>query len=123
MKLGAITPVLRSFDAAKAREFYVDFLGFGVDWEHRFDADAPLFMQVSRDGCVLWLSEHHGDATPGARVVIETSGVDAWCAQLVARNYRNCRPAVEPTPWGSRDMKVLDPSGNALVFSEREPQS
>ena len=25
-------PILRSFDEAKAREFYVDYLGFKVDW-------------------------------------------------------------------------------------------
>jgi len=55
-------PILRIFDEAKAREFYVDFLGFTVDWEHRFNDDAPLYMQVSRDGCVLHLSEHYGDA-------------------------------------------------------------
>ena len=36
-KLGRITPILRIFDEAKAREFYVDFLGFKVDWEHRFE--------------------------------------------------------------------------------------
>ena len=29
------TPVLRTFDEAKAREFYFGFLGFQVDWEHR----------------------------------------------------------------------------------------
>ena len=30
-------PVLRSFDVPKAREFYLDYLGFGTDWEHRFE--------------------------------------------------------------------------------------
>ena len=50
----------------RAREFYVGFLGFTVDWEHRFDPDASLYLQVSRDGCVLHLSGHHGDATPGS---------------------------------------------------------
>ena len=30
MSLSTITPVLRIFDEAKAREFYVDFLGFSV---------------------------------------------------------------------------------------------
>lgn len=29
--------LLRIFDVAKAKEFYVGFLGFTVDWEHRFD--------------------------------------------------------------------------------------
>ena len=28
----ATIPILRSFDEAKAREFYVDWLGFAVDW-------------------------------------------------------------------------------------------
>jgi hypothetical protein len=27
-------PILRIFDIAKALEFYLDYLGFKVDWEH-----------------------------------------------------------------------------------------
>jgi catechol 2,3-dioxygenase-like lactoylglutathione lyase family enzyme len=42
-------PLLRIFDVAKACEFYVEYLGFRVDWEHRFEPTAPLYMQVSRD--------------------------------------------------------------------------
>lgn len=30
-------PIFRIFDVAKAKEFYVGFLGFQVDGEHRFD--------------------------------------------------------------------------------------
>jgi hypothetical protein len=33
-------------------------------------------MQVSRDGCVLHLSEHYGDATPGATVFVRVSGLE-----------------------------------------------
>ena len=77
MGFGKITPILRIFDEAKALEFYVDFLGFSVDWQHRFEADYPLYLQVSRDGCVLHLSEHHGDASPGAALRIETDALDA----------------------------------------------
>lgn len=40
-------PVLRIFSVEKAREFYLDYLGFQVDFEHRFDERAPLFMQIS----------------------------------------------------------------------------
>lgn len=64
------TPVLRIFDEAKAREFYVDFLGFQVDFEHRFEPGTPLYMGISRDGCKLHLSEHHGDGTPGTTLRI-----------------------------------------------------
>ena len=60
MHLGKVTPILRIFDEAKALEFYVDFLGFKVDWQHRFEANFPLYLQVSLGECVLHLSEHHG---------------------------------------------------------------
>ena len=63
--LGPVVPILRMFDIAKAREFYVDFLGFTWDWEHRFDDNAPLYAQISRAGIVIHLSEHHGDGAPG----------------------------------------------------------
>jgi catechol 2,3-dioxygenase-like lactoylglutathione lyase family enzyme len=44
MKLGPVIPILRMFDIRKAKEFYVDFLGFKVDWEHRFGPEFPLYM-------------------------------------------------------------------------------
>lgn len=44
IKLDPAIPVLRIYDIAKAKEFYVDFLGFAIDWEHRFDDNAPLYM-------------------------------------------------------------------------------
>jgi hypothetical protein len=50
-----VIPILRIFSVEKAREFYLDYAGFRVDWEHRFDPTAPLYMQVSRDGLVLHL--------------------------------------------------------------------
>ncbi|RYE32039.1 MAG: VOC family protein, partial [Hyphomicrobiales bacterium] len=39
-------PILRIFDEAKAKEFYLDFLGFTMDWDHRFGPNMPLYMQV-----------------------------------------------------------------------------
>ncbi len=60
-------PILRMFDERKAREFYLDFLGFSVEFEHRFEADLPLYLGISRNGLHLHLSEHHGDACPGLR--------------------------------------------------------
>ncbi len=68
MGLGKTVPILRMFDEAKAKEFYVGFLGFIIDWEHRFEEGAPLYMQVSKDAFVLHLSEHYGDSSPGFRM-------------------------------------------------------
>jgi hypothetical protein len=36
------TPILRIFDEEKAKEFYLKFLEFKLDWEHRFEDDLPL---------------------------------------------------------------------------------
>jgi uncharacterized glyoxalase superfamily protein PhnB len=117
MSFGKTTPILRIFDEAKAREFYIDFLGFKVDWEHRFEPGMPLYLQISRDGCVLHLSEHHGDCSPGAAMRIETDELDAYHRQLLAKNYKNARPGIEDTPWESRDMSIKDPFGNRLTFT------
>ena len=63
-KVGTVTPILRMFDIAKAREFYLYFLGFAVRIEHRFDDNAPLYLGIARDECELHLCEHHGDGSP-----------------------------------------------------------
>lgn len=111
------TPILRIFDQAKAREFYVDFLGFQIDWEHRFEPGLPLYLQVSRQGCVLQLSEHHGDCCPGAALRIETTELDAFHQELSRKNYGYARPRIVQTPWGSSDMSIADPFGNRLTFT------
>ena len=116
MKLGPTTPILRIFDEAKAKEFYVGFLGFRVDWEHRFGPGTPLYMQVSRDGCVLHLSEHHGDGTPGSAIRVQTSDVDFLHTELVEKRYKYARPGILEQPWGN-DMSVNDPFGNRLTFT------
>ena len=116
MDLGKTTPILRILDEAKAKEFYVQFLDFKVDWEHRFAPDLPLYMQVSRGGCVLHLSEHYGDCTPGAAVRIESSDLDAFHLELLTKQYKHARPGIEETPWGTRDMSLKDPFGNRLTF-------
>lgn len=111
-------PILRIFDEAKAREFYVDFLGFQVDWEHRFEPDSPLYMQVSRAGCLLHLSGHHGDACPGSTVFIRLTGIEELHAELTAKRYKHLRPGIEIAPWNAKCMELTDPFGNRLRLNE-----
>ena len=111
------TPIFRIFDVDKAREYYLGFLGMKVDWEHRFEPDLPLYMQVSRGGLKLHLSEHSGDATPGANAVVFASGVAILHAELAAKNYSYNRPGLEQQDWGM-EMQVIDPFGNRLRFIE-----
>jgi len=116
-----VIPILRILDEAKAREFYLGFLGFKVDWEHRFDDDAPLYMRVSRAGLVLHLSEHYGDAIPGASVYVLAKGVEAFHREITAKRYRYLRPGLGEMDWGggsARCLNILDPFGNRIRFVE-----
>lgn len=117
MHISPITPILRIFDIDKALAFYQDFLGFKVDWQHRFEPGMPVYMQVSRDGCVLHLSEHHGDCCPGAAMRIQVSDIAAFHADLMTRPYAYARPGLEQTPWDTQDVSVTDPFGNRLTFT------
>lgn len=122
MEFKQTVPILRSFDEAKAREFYVDYLGFKVDWEHRFEPELPLYMQISRGGLTLHISEHHGDCTPGSTVFVRMAGIDDYHAELTAKDYGNLRPGVEIAPWNAKLMEVTDPFGNRIRFNEDLPK-
>lgn len=118
MKFNRVIPVLRIFDAGKAKEFYVTYLGMTVDWEHRFEPDLPLYLQVSRGDLVLHLSEHHGDGTPGTVVYVDTTDVASLHAELHAKRYAHLNPGLDTDEIGTH-LSVLDPFGNALRFTQR----
>ena len=113
------SPILRSFDEAKAREFYCGFLGFAVEFEHRFAPDLPLYLGLERGGLSLHLSEHHGDASPGATIFVRCEGVRAYHQELISRQYPYNRPGLEELPRGLQ-MQVYDPFGNRIRFCQQD---
>lgn len=116
MQFSPATPILKIFDETKAKDFYLGFLGFTLDWEHRFEPTAPLYAQISRGACVIHLSEHHGDVAPGSAIRIAVDDVDGYHAEIMAKGYKYMRPGIEATPWGTREIKVIDPFFNRLMF-------
>lgn len=116
-----VIPVLRIFSVEKAREYYIDYAGFHLDWEHRSEPNSPLYLQVSRDGLVLHLSEHYGDGSPGTCFHVEYLGVEALHAELSAKNYRYWRPGLTKTFHGTPQITLVDPFGNKLYLGEPEP--
>lgn len=118
METNRIIPILRIFDEAKAKEFYLDFLEFKIDFEHRFQADFPLYMGISKENWVIHLSEHHGDCTPGSAIMLQMDGVEAYQQQLLNKQYKHARPGCEPTEWNTIEMSITDPFGNRLCFYE-----
>ena len=120
-----VVPTFRIFSLEKAREFYIDFLGFKVDFEHRFDADAPLFMQISRAGLTINLSEHHGDGTPGSVFYVYMAGIREWQRELSEKKYSYNRPGLTEQEWGMLEFYVTDPFNNRITFGEpiEKPES
>jgi hypothetical protein len=75
-------------------------------------------MQISKGACVLHLSEHFGDGTPGTRVRVETSELDAYNALLLGKGYKYARPGIQEMEWGAREMCISDPFDNRVIFYE-----
>lgn len=110
-------PLLRIFDEAKAREFYLDFLGFSVEFEHRFEADLPLYLGISRNGLHLHLTEHHGDASPGSTVFVPMHNIQRLRDELIDKRYGYGRPDIVEQGWG-KVLEVYDPFGNRIRFCQ-----
>ncbi|WP_087026598.1 glyoxalase superfamily protein [Thaumasiovibrio subtropicus] len=110
-------PITRIFDEQKAKDFYLGFLGMTLDWEHRFGDDFPLYMQVSKGDFVLHLSEHSGDCTPGSKLFVNVSDLDALFKEISAKAYPYCKPEIEEAPWGGHCFTVVDPFSNKILFN------
>lgn len=123
MQVEKTIPILRIFDYAKAIEFYIGWLGFETVWEHRFEKDMPVYMEVTKDGLTLHLSEHHGDATPGAKVFIWCTGLKDYHQILIDKQYKYNKPGFGETFYDSWCVEVNDPFGNKISFNEKKPKN
>jgi catechol 2,3-dioxygenase-like lactoylglutathione lyase family enzyme len=113
-----VFPQLRMTNWERARAFYVDGLGFSVDWEHRFEPGLPVFAQLSLDGLSIFLTEHSEDCKVGGAAYFIVEDVDALYREISSPR-RGITPEELPseTPWQTREMVVIDPDGNRLRFA------
>jgi catechol 2,3-dioxygenase-like lactoylglutathione lyase family enzyme len=111
-----VIPALRITDYPRSKAFYVEQLGFRVEWEHRFEPHFPVFMAVARDGMQVYLSEHSGDCQVGGLVHFVIDDVEAWHREFVSRGVRPTEPPNDDL--GFRNMTITDPDGNQLRFME-----
>ncbi|MFE2278786.1 glyoxalase superfamily protein [Streptomyces sp. NPDC059454] len=113
-----ISPGVPLLRVTQALPFYLDFLGFALDWEHRFEPGLPLYVQVSRSAAVLHLSERHGDGAPNSVVWIPVRDVAALRKELLARPNAPARPGIDRDTPGGPTLQVIDPYGNILRFTQ-----
>ncbi|KKI90649.1 bleomycin resistance protein [Bacillus sp. SA1-12] len=113
-----ITPIFRIFDLEKAKEFYIEYLGFQLDWTHRFETDMLIYCQVSLNDLILHLSEHHGDCSPGSAIRIKMTDLKKFHSILKEKNYKYAKPGLEKSPWNTVELTVNDPFFNRITFYE-----
>jgi uncharacterized glyoxalase superfamily protein PhnB len=113
-----VIPQLRIISASASLPFYTQGLGFAVDWQHQFEPGFPRFLQLSREGQTIFLTEHTGDCEVGGAVYFVVPDVDACFRRFSAGAVKVTEPP-QDTPWGAREMMVTDPDGNRLRFATR----
>jgi predicted lactoylglutathione lyase len=110
--LEGVTPILRVQDLAASISYYVQMLGFRVNWGFP-DEGTSFFASISRGKCSLFLSQ--GDqGHPGSWVWIGAQYVDALHEEFKASGAKIRNP---PTNYEwAIEMQVEDPDGNVLRF-------
>ncbi|HEY3443316.1 MAG TPA: glyoxalase superfamily protein [Paludibaculum sp.] len=105
---GPAAPVLRVGNLAVSIEYYVNRLGFQIDFQ-----GPGVFASVSRGRCVLFLSEGDQGHT-GAWVWIGVSDVELLHQEFTAKGAL-IRQGPTNFSW-AREIQVTDPDGNVLRF-------
>ena len=111
-----IVPVLQIDDGAIAKQFYVDKLGFKLDFEWRHEPGFPVVMGIKSGELYLHLSEH-GKGHPGTEIYIFIDDITVWHRQCVSNDVA-IENGPEQKPWGNTEMLIKDPHRNALRFSQ-----
>jgi catechol 2,3-dioxygenase-like lactoylglutathione lyase family enzyme len=110
-------PILHIDGYEEAKAFYVDWLGFKIDWEFRLEPTFPVYMQVSRGGLVFHLSQHKGDNPGGVMCHLDVDDLDA-----LVEEWRIRRPGftqeIEIAPWNAKHISLKDPFGNTLGINQ-----
>jgi uncharacterized glyoxalase superfamily protein PhnB len=121
-------PILRVFAEKKALEFYVEFLGFTLDFGGPSGGPGtPFYGQVIRAHTTFQLAEVPYDPGAGATIAINLDGLDDLHKEFSFRyGEMGSRvwgtavwvPEIVEVPWGLRLLTISDPFGNHLRFGE-----
>lgn len=108
-----VTPILRVEGLEASRRYYIETLGFSIDW------DTEGMASVSRDGKSIMLCEGE-QGQPGTWLWIGVEDADVFFAEFSARGAR-IRSSPRNFSW-PYEFAIEDPDGHVLRFGS-EPKS
>ncbi len=111
-------PHLRILDYEKAVAFYVDALGFEIDFEWRNAPDLPVYMGIRRGTLYAHLSTYEASGPPGEGrgMTLSVDDAGAWYESLKRQGIPIERE-MQNQPWGAKDFMVHDPFDNAILVT------
>lgn len=83
-----------------------------------FRGQLPVYLQISKDDCILHLSEHFGDASPHSAIRIYWENLSLLKNELEVKDYKFAKPQVEKTDWETLELSMTDPFSNRIIFWE-----
>ena len=118
-RLGPAIPILDVRHIEESISFYVDRLGFDVDF--RYEKDPEHYAGVRRDDVRLHMRRQEQDhfengAAGRLRFRIPVDDPDALHTEFKAMGVFDREVDVRDTDWGTREFEFRDPDGNGLVF-------
>jgi catechol 2,3-dioxygenase-like lactoylglutathione lyase family enzyme len=115
VQVECIVPILRVASLPASVRYYVEVLGFRLDWGGEENAEMA---SVSRDGHAIMLC-HGAQGQPGTWIWIGVEDIEPLFAQYQSAGARFLEGPTN-RPW-AYEMQVLDPDGHVLRFGS-EPR-
>jgi len=111
-------PVIAVTDSRRAEDYYCKVLKFTNLFTYRPDQTKaePCYMGVARDGVTLHLQSFKPERAGMTDAFFYVADVDQLFAELSAGGALCQLPPTNQT-WGTREIGIRDPDGNALVFA------
>ena len=98
---------------------YIIFSNYGyIINSYKFADNFPSYLQISKDDCIIHLTEHFGDASPHSAIRIYWENLTLLHTELEAKHYQFAKPQIEKTDWETLELSMTDPFSNRLIFWE-----
>ncbi len=114
--ISRITPVFGIGSSAEANSWYVEWLGFNLDWEWREAPGRPAIMAISMDEIGMMLYEFP-DRPSASWLNLYIEDLSDLAASWDAKRPGQANIIVE-LPYDIPTINLVDPWGNKLDFSE-----
>jgi catechol 2,3-dioxygenase-like lactoylglutathione lyase family enzyme len=117
-RLSRIAPEIPVANLPRSTDYYAAKLGFRVAME----MPDRQYAIVERDDVAIHLFEDSGRSHSAVSIHIFSDGLDELHSEFIQRGARFSQGIVRK-PWGNRDFRVMDDSGNEIKFTELAPDN